>query len=473
MVSFKKYLLGTLFVFAAFSLHAQGGKKRIAVLPLAHDKNISKEESRFLTEKIRTALIKTNLYEVISNDQIEQMMNIKAAKQAVGSGSCSSEECIIDLGNALECEKMLTGNVFKAFGIFTINAKILDVVSQRYEKAEEVTVSNEKEFPLAAENIVAKLSGKKVKEPEKLLNRRVVILDFVNTQKREEYNYLAVSIPDAFLDPIQKTKSFDLLNRNVWQKQMKENKYNPHEAYDEDIAIKVGAKAQADVVVIGSFSLIGNQMQMVSKAIQISSQRIMVTKTKLTGVDSNMFTAISQLADEMSSEMKKALPPLPQKVLVQERIKFIEAGRRTYMGMIIRTAAAPGWGHLYADNWRGWVYMPLWAGSLGLFAYAAMDYSAKDKAYQSATSGLEKAYSDMNSAFLLRNYAFLGVLSMYAVSLADIFIFGKSYETVAMNHGDEPKLIFYAGLPLQIRNFQNINLTKGEFYASLKYEKRF
>ncbi|MDH5717936.1 MAG: hypothetical protein OEZ22_09890 [Spirochaetia bacterium] len=477
MKSFCKKSICIFLFFTIFSIHAQETKKRIAVLPFSHDKNISKEESGFITEKIRTSLIKTGLYEVISNDQIENMMKIKGAKQSVGAGSCTSEECIIDLGNALECEKMLTGNILKAFGLFTINGKVLDVVSQHYEKAEEVTISKKEEFPLAAENLVAKISGKKIKEPDKLINRRVLILDFVNTQNREEFGYLAVSIPDAFLEPIQATKSFDLLNRNIWQKHVKKNDYKPEEAYDEDIAIKVGAKAEADVVVIGSFSLIGSQMQMVSKAIQISSQRVMVTKTKLTGVDSNMFTAISQLADEMSTEMKKTLPPLPQKVLVQERVKYIDTGKKTYSGMLVRTLIIPGLGHVFADQWRGWIYMPLWVGSIGAFAFGVMDFATKEEVYNNASNNLEKTYAEMNDAFLLRNFSFLAVVGVYAISIADILFFGKSYEQLAF-HKQNTSASFYASIKPNINTTQNKinnkNLNnQGDLYVSLKYEKRF
>ena len=56
---------------------------------------------------------------------------------------------------------------------------------------------------------------------EKLVNRRVLILDFTNAQNNKNFSYLEVSIPDAFLDPLDKTKSFELLKRNVWQKMIK------------------------------------------------------------------------------------------------------------------------------------------------------------------------------------------------------------------------------------------------------------
>ncbi|MDH5720601.1 MAG: hypothetical protein OEZ13_08260 [Spirochaetia bacterium] len=421
------YIFSTLLVSHGFSENK--APKRIAVLPFSHDKSVSKKETDYLTEKVRTALIQTGIYDVISNDQIENMMNMQAKKQAVGSGSCMTDQCIIDLGNALESEKILVGNILEAFGQYTINAKILDVAEQKYEKAEEVTIVNKKQFPNAAESLVAKLSGKEVKDPEKLVNRRVLILDFVNTQKEDKYNYLAVSIPDAFLDPLQNTGTFELMNRNLWQKQVKEKKYDIEEAYDEDVAVEFGQKARADVVVIGSFSVVGGKMQMVSKAVEVSSERVMVSKTERTDIDSNMFEAIEHLANKMSQEMKNKLPPLPQKVI--EKIRIVGSGPVTYGGMLWRTALIPGWGHLYAYQKRGYAYLGLWAAVGGAFIWSHFDYTKKLEAYESTLSSSEddyiNNYNAANDANKMRAYISYACIGVFTIVLTDILITGGRY----------------------------------------------
>ncbi|MDH5720753.1 MAG: hypothetical protein OEZ13_09085 [Spirochaetia bacterium] len=133
-------------------------KKRIAVMPFEFGGGITQEEAGYITEKVRTELISTGLFEVISNDQIENMMAMEAKKQGVGPGSCSTEQCIIDLGNALECEKMLIGKAAGAFGEFSVTGKILDVVSQQYEKAQAITIPDKDDFPEAAKEMVEKLT---------------------------------------------------------------------------------------------------------------------------------------------------------------------------------------------------------------------------------------------------------------------------------------------------------------------------
>jgi len=156
----KTFVLSLLLLFCFFQtpITAQENKKRIAVLPFEFSGNITESEAIFLTDKVRTSLIKTHLFEVISNDQLKNMIEIKAQKQGLGAGSCSTEECIIDLGNALECEKMFIGKAAEAFGQYSISGKILDVVTQKYEEAQDINVDDKKSFPDAAKELVKKLT---------------------------------------------------------------------------------------------------------------------------------------------------------------------------------------------------------------------------------------------------------------------------------------------------------------------------
>jgi hypothetical protein len=157
--SSRKIIFLLIFFFLAATAFAQE-RPRVAVMPFEAGNDISKPEAGYLTDLIRTGLIKNGKFDIISNDQLEQMLKTKQQKQQVGSGSCTSEKCIIDLGNALECEKMIVGGAAGAFGEFTINVKMLDVVKQKYDMAESVTIKNKNEFPDAARRIVFLLSGR-------------------------------------------------------------------------------------------------------------------------------------------------------------------------------------------------------------------------------------------------------------------------------------------------------------------------
>jgi hypothetical protein len=87
------------------------------------------------------------------------MLQTQALKQKVGAGSCTSEKCLIDLGNALECEKMVVGMATFAFGKYSITVKMLDVVKQNYERAEELSIKAKEDFPDAAAKLALMLTG--------------------------------------------------------------------------------------------------------------------------------------------------------------------------------------------------------------------------------------------------------------------------------------------------------------------------
>jgi TolB-like protein len=154
----KKIIILISLIFIYSSLFS-ASKTRVAVLPFENLAGITSEEAKYLTDRVRTELIKTKRFEIVSNDQLNTMMKTKKLKQLIGEGTCRTDSCVIDLGNALECEKMVVGSISKAFKEYSINGKILDVVRQKYEGAEEVVIKNKDNFPGAATELVHRLLG--------------------------------------------------------------------------------------------------------------------------------------------------------------------------------------------------------------------------------------------------------------------------------------------------------------------------
>ena len=66
---------------------------------------------------------------------------------------------------------------------------------------------------------------KQAQKPETLINRRVLIFDFVNANNSADYAYLKTNIPDAFQDSLNKTKSFELMSRSLWQDMLTGQKF--------------------------------------------------------------------------------------------------------------------------------------------------------------------------------------------------------------------------------------------------------
>jgi TolB-like protein len=116
--------------------------------------------------------------------------------------------------------------------------------------------------------------SEEVNENKTLVNRRVLILDFVNVRNSEDYSYLEDSLPESFLDPLSRTKSFELLPRTIWGKYVSEKTFQKKDAYKENIAIDAGKKAGADVVLIGQYIALEDRIQIFAKAIELSTGRL-------------------------------------------------------------------------------------------------------------------------------------------------------------------------------------------------------
>ncbi|MES0490665.1 MAG: hypothetical protein ABUK01_11765 [Leptospirales bacterium] len=267
----------------------------------------------------------------------------------------------------------------------------------------------------------------KDKNANTLIKRRVLILDFVNIKKSEDYTYLEQSIPDSFLDPLDQTKSFELLSRNLWTKLRKQLKYEKEDAYDQGKAIEAGRRAPADVIVMGSYTVIGSKMQINASAVDLSSGRALVSRSTVTPLTASMFQAINKLAKSMAQEMKEKLPPLPQKFIVKERVKYVKEGAFNTVGIIWRTLVVPGWGHLYSNRSRGWIYTGVWVGSLGFLGYSLFAEITAKAEYLNAptTSNLDALYTTYNDSHKLRWYATYATIGVYAIAMLDGIIFKK------------------------------------------------
>jgi len=148
---------------------------------------------------------------------------------------------------------------------------------------------------------------------EVLIKRKVLILDFVNKNKADQVNgYLVETIPDAMIDPLSATKSFEILTRDAGKKMVMLKQVKHEDLANEDTAIAVAKELGVDVVVIGSFLVNNNEMLFQARAVEVASGRLAVSRSERGKVGSNMFGLIDKLAKDVAKEMRDELPPIPQ-----------------------------------------------------------------------------------------------------------------------------------------------------------------
>jgi|GEM_PF-3020129 len=169
------------------------------------------------------------------------------------------------------------------------------------------------------------------------VQRKVLIFDFENQTGKIEFDYLSGSISDALADSIKKTGKFRIMLRedarmnsvtdpvnpaaalppaetNSASKPPKDNTGNPSTVLIMNVkvarkeAIKRGAEAGADVVVLGKFSELNGVLLLSAQAFEADTRQLKVSEEILTKSDSEMFNGINILAAKIAESMARELP---------------------------------------------------------------------------------------------------------------------------------------------------------------------
>lgn len=231
---------------------------------------------------------------------------------------------------------------------------------------------------------------------DKLLPRRILILDFVNQKHDTSSEFLIQSIPDAFVKPLEETKSFEILDPQKGRDLAAKMAIHPDRLYDIPVAAALGKKAEADIVIIGNFITIQGTVQMQAKAVEVSSERVKVTENAVTTVSGKLFDGINTLANRMSGKMKEELPPLPEREIVRYQ-KTNELHIAAYG--IYAMPLATGFKDIYASQFGGY------------FQAAFSVYQMGSLVFSPAVGGSYLKYASKSGVFpgfSLQSFSFLG-----------------------------------------------------------------
>lgn len=266
-----------------------------------------------------------------------------------------------------------------------------------------------------------------------LVPRRVLVLSFANPQRNPNFGYLETSIPEVALSALQETKSFDLMSLDTWANLVKSQAFNAEDNRDEEKAVAAAKKVQADVVVLGSFIIVGAEMQMTARALEVQSGRMLVSRTARTKTDVRMFEAIDKLAKGLATEMKQKLPPLPQREVIRT-----VGGDAPVLAQAWRNALLPGWGQLHAGKKRGWIYLGGFAGAFGFGMVSYISYQGKKNDYLALEAGLNASvYSASRAAAddqrKLALYGFMAAAGVWAIALGDTLLFSFVFDAPAQS----------------------------------------
>ncbi|MCK4445562.1 MAG: hypothetical protein KAW56_00610 [Candidatus Marinimicrobia bacterium] len=115
----KFLLIGWSILFYLISLKAQ---TNIAVIEFS-GKNISKDETSILTDRLIIELVNTNKFTVLEREKMDEILK----EQGFQISGCTSNECVVEIGQLTGVEKVVAGSIGKVGDIYSISARIVSV----------------------------------------------------------------------------------------------------------------------------------------------------------------------------------------------------------------------------------------------------------------------------------------------------------------------------------------------------------
>ena len=99
-------------------------KPQVAIISFVGDKSSTPEQLDAITERFQTEVSATNQFVILNRNQIDLILKEQGFQQ---SGTCSSSECQVKVGQLLGVDKLITGKFVTFGGIYSINIGYMNV----------------------------------------------------------------------------------------------------------------------------------------------------------------------------------------------------------------------------------------------------------------------------------------------------------------------------------------------------------
>lgn len=126
-------ITGVLLFFITVPLLAQGGKYTIAVSDLV-GQGIDQSTAAILSDRLRTELFKTGSITVLERGVMQDILKEQGFQQS----SCSSDTCIVQVGQLLGVSHMISGTIGKLERLYTLDIRMFEVSSGKIIYSENV-----------------------------------------------------------------------------------------------------------------------------------------------------------------------------------------------------------------------------------------------------------------------------------------------------------------------------------------------
>jgi TolB-like protein len=161
---FALYII--LVVFTGLLFSQSETKVTVAVLDF-DGKGVAESEASILSDRFRSELVKTDAVKVVERGQMNTILEEIGFQQS----GCTTSECLVEIGQVLNVQKMISATVGKFGNVYTIDLRMIDVGTAQIIS----TISEDHEGEMAdllklmknmAQRMASNLSGKEIKSAD-------------------------------------------------------------------------------------------------------------------------------------------------------------------------------------------------------------------------------------------------------------------------------------------------------------------
>lgn len=155
--------------------NASPKKTNIAVINLKSSSGVTAGEAELISDRLRGELFNTGKINVMERDQMQEILKEQGFQQ---SGACSNEACMVEIGQLLGVEQLVSGSLGKVGSMFLVNLRIIDVKTAKIIKVVSEDIKGD------IEDVVSNLPGIAVKLVSEATTAPIPIA--VEDKKKEE-----------------------------------------------------------------------------------------------------------------------------------------------------------------------------------------------------------------------------------------------------------------------------------------------
>jgi hypothetical protein len=146
---------------------AASAKPNVAVLDFGGDKNVTEEQLKAIAGRLQAELMNLDAFTILDRSQMDQILKEQGFQQ---SGACTQSDCMVEMGQLLGVEKIITGQVVNFGEDWSVSVNYIDVGTGKVEQSISYEVHGKlidvlkQGSPRGARMLVARVEGRKLEK---------------------------------------------------------------------------------------------------------------------------------------------------------------------------------------------------------------------------------------------------------------------------------------------------------------------